>query len=83
MALNPLVALFGRLVARSARIRGTGRMDGRTDRPSTVTLAAHARRGLNHDAVVVMACRTSHHGYVYMYVIQRSFMRSARRQALP
>ena len=50
MALNPLVSLFGRLVARSARIRGTGQTDGQTDgrndRPSTVTLAAHARRGL-------------------------------------
>ena len=49
VALNPLVSLFGRLVARSARISGTGqtdgRTDGKTDRPSTVTLAAHARRG--------------------------------------
>ena len=32
MALNPLVSLFGRLVARSARIGGTGQTDGRTDR---------------------------------------------------
>ena len=31
MVLNPLVSLFGRLVARSDRIRGTGQMDGRTD----------------------------------------------------
>ena len=78
MALNPLVSLFGRLVARSARISGTGQMDGRmdgrtdgrtdgwpdgrmagrtdgrtdrrtdgqNDRPNTVTLTAHARRGL-------------------------------------
>ena len=50
VALNPLVSLFGRFVARSARISGTGQTDGRTDRqndrPSTVTLAAHARRGL-------------------------------------
>ena len=46
VALNPLVSLFGRLVARSGRISGTGRTDGRNDRPSTVTLAAHARRGL-------------------------------------
>ena len=42
MALNPLVSLFGRLVARSARIKGTGQTDGRTD-GRTVTLAAHAR----------------------------------------
>ena len=46
MVLNPLVSLFGRLVVRSARIRGTGQTDGRNDRPRTVTLAAHARRGL-------------------------------------
>ena len=50
VALNPLVSLFGRLVARSGRKRGNRQTDGRTDgqtyRPSTVTLAAHARRGL-------------------------------------
>ena len=50
VALNPLVSLFGCLVARSTRISGTGQTDGRTDgqndRPSTVTLAAYARRGL-------------------------------------
>ena len=43
MALNPFVSLFGRLVARSGRKRGNRQTDGRT---STVTLAAHARRGL-------------------------------------
>ena len=43
MALNPLVSLIGRLVARSGRKRGT---DGQNDKLSTVTLAAHARRGL-------------------------------------
>ena len=31
VVLNPLVSLFGRLVARSARIRGTGQTDGRTE----------------------------------------------------
>ena len=50
MALNPLVSLFGRLVARSGRKCGNrqtdGQIDGQTYRPSTVTLAAHARRGL-------------------------------------
>ena len=54
MALNPLVSLFGRLVARSGRKRGNRQNDGQTDRqtdrqtyrPSTVTLGAHARRGL-------------------------------------
>ena len=46
MALNPLVSLFGRLVARSGRKRGNRQTDGRTDdRP---TLAAHARRELNN-----------------------------------
>ena len=33
MALNPLVSLFGRLVARSGRISGTGQTDGLNDRP--------------------------------------------------
>ena len=46
MALNLLVSLFGRLVVRSGRKRGNRQTDGRTYRPSTVTLAAHARRGL-------------------------------------
>ena len=46
VALNPLVSLFGRLVARSGRKRGNRQTDGQTYRPSTVTLAAHARRGL-------------------------------------
>ena len=52
MALNPLVSVIGRLVARSGRKRGTdrrteGRTDGiRNDKTTTVTLAAHARRGL-------------------------------------
>ena len=44
MALNPLVSLIGRLVARSGRKRGNRQTDN--DKPSTVTLAAHAGRGL-------------------------------------
>ena len=44
VAQNPLVSFIGRLVACSARTR----TDRRTDRQTnTVTLAAHARRGLN------------------------------------
>ena len=39
---NPLVPLIGRLVDCSARTR----TDRQTDRTTTVTLAAHARRGL-------------------------------------
>ena len=50
MALNPLVSLIGRLLARSGRKRGNrqtdGQTDGRNDKTTTVTLAAHARRGL-------------------------------------
>ena len=42
VALKLLVSLIGRLVACTARIS----VDRQTDRPSTVTLAAHARRGL-------------------------------------
>ena len=50
MALNPLVSLIGRLVARSGRKRGNRQTDRQTDRQNdkttTVILAAHARRGL-------------------------------------
>ena len=50
MALNPLVSLIGRLLARSGRKRGNrqtdGRKDGRNDKTTTVTLAAYVRRGL-------------------------------------
>ena len=42
VVLQPLVSLIGRLVACSARIS----VDRHTDRTTTVTLAAHARRGL-------------------------------------
>ena len=45
MALSPVVSLFDRLVARSRRNRG----NRRNDKPSTVTLAAHARRGLTNN----------------------------------
>ena len=40
VALNPLVSVFYLFVARGGRNRG----NRQTDRPSTVTLAAHARR---------------------------------------
>ena len=50
VALNPLVSLIGRLVLRSGRKRGNRQTDRQTDRQydktTTVTLAAHARRGL-------------------------------------
>ena len=50
MALNPFVSLIGRLVARSGRKRGNRQTDRQTDRQNdkttTVTLSAHARRGL-------------------------------------
>ena len=50
MALNPLLSLIGRLVARSGRKRGNRQTDRQTDRQNdkttTITLAAHARRGL-------------------------------------
>ena len=48
--LKPLVSLISRLVACSSRINIDTQIDRQTDRqtdrPSTVTLAAHARRGL-------------------------------------
>ena len=48
VALKLLVSLISRLVACSARIVGDKHIYKQTDkhRPSTVTLAAHARRGL-------------------------------------
>ena len=38
--------LIGRLVARSGRKRGNRQTDRQNDKTTTVTLAAHARRGL-------------------------------------
>ena len=43
VTLNPLVSLIGRLVARSGRKRGNRQTDRQNDKPSTVTLAVHAR----------------------------------------
>ena len=50
VALKRLVSLLGRLVACSARIV----VDRQTHRPTTVTLAAHAHRGLNISMAVKM-----------------------------
>ena len=60
MALNPLVSLIGRLLARSGRKRGNRQTDGRTERgrnnkTTTVTLAAHACRGLITDRQTVIS----------------------------
>ena len=46
MALKLLVSLISRLVACSPRIVADRHTDGETHRTTTVTLAAHARRGL-------------------------------------
>ena len=46
IALNLLVSLISRLVACSARIVVDKQTDRQTHRTTTVTLAAHARRGL-------------------------------------
>ena len=52
VVLNPLVSLMGRREPCSARIAADRETDGHTEthRPSTVTLAAHARRGLMKSA---------------------------------
>ena len=42
VALNPLVSLISRLVARSGRKRGNRQTDRQNDKTTTVTLAAHA-----------------------------------------
>ena len=46
VALKLLVSLISRLIACSARIVGDRRTDRHVHRMTTVTLAAHARRGL-------------------------------------
>ena len=46
IALKLLVSLISRLVARSARIVADKQTNKQTHRTTTVTLAAHARRGL-------------------------------------
>ena len=50
VVLKPLVSLIGHLVACSARIsvdtHTQRQTDRQTDKPTTVTLAVHARRGL-------------------------------------
>ena len=56
VAKNQLVSLFHCLVARSCGNRQT---DRHTYKPSTITLAAHARRGLMNGDQIGMA-RTKH-----------------------
>ena len=46
VVLKPLVSLISHLIACSARISADTQTDRQTDKPTTVTLAAHARRGL-------------------------------------
>ena len=46
VVLKPLISLIGRLVACSARINVDTQAGRQTDKPTTVSLAAHARRGL-------------------------------------
>ena len=57
VALKLLVSLISRLVACSARIVVDRQTNRQTHRPTTVTLAAHARRGLiNRTALIVLNC---------------------------
>ena len=49
VALKLMVSLISRLVSCSARIVVDRQTDRQTHRPSTVTLTAHARRGLMRD----------------------------------
>ena len=69
--LEPLVSLMSRFGACSGRIRGDRHTDTQTHRASTVTLAAHAHRGLikrYHD-------RKRTHGvcYVLYYTMRRNY----------
>ena len=74
MALNPLVSLFGRLIARSARIT-----DKHTDihTHTDVTLAAHARRGLEgrkdkHTSDVCVFIYVFSDTYFPLYAVRKS-----------
>ena len=66
--LNPLVSLFGRLVARSGRKRGNrqtdGRKEGRTDGMTTNPLA-HARRVLINYRHIFLPFELNHKGRVH------------------
>ena len=61
MVLNPLVSLIGRRVVRSNRKCGNKQTDRQNDKPSIVTLAAHARRGLTSPTVHTYDHNRSHH----------------------
>ena len=75
LTLNTMVSFIILLIARTARIacpdRQTERQNDRqNDKPSTVTLAAHARRGLMKSAgrVIDNACggkKEENRGHIY------------------
>ena len=71
MVLKPLISLIGRLVACSARISVDTQTDRHTDTRSTVTLAAHARRGLTTagDLAVIEfeSCVRGYHVYMHIW----------------
>ena len=73
MALNPLVSLIGRLLARSGRKRGNRQTDGRNDKTTTVTLATQARRGLMKGTKVLTSAKGvsyTHAIHVYTCVVR-------------
>ena len=65
MALNPFVSIIGRLAARSGRKRGNRQTDRQNDKTTTVTLAAHARRGL----IILWFFNYNYYDFVANYVI--------------
>ena len=64
---NPLVPLIGRLVACSARTRADRQTDTQTDRTTTITLAAHARRGLKTAVEGIISCVPSRFSTILVY----------------
>ena len=64
VALNLLVSLITRLVACSARIVADKQTNKQTHRTTTVTLAAHARRGLMTALTCIQAMSLDTHTVV-------------------
>ena len=82
VALNPLVSVFYLFVARGGRNRG----NRQTDRPSTATLGAHARRrGLMKSTEVQtlgeLRMRATANGWAGLLAFTRGLSLVARRES--
>ena len=80
VALNLLVSLISRLVARSAKIVVDKQTNKQTHRTTTVTLAAHARRGLIGASVSEPTQRTRCHD-IYITAVPRAALSCAHARS--